>query len=295
MKIFLAGMESSETLEVVKTDVIERAFYSYYYLRKKREPYTLMAGRPHIKEIIVDSGAHSFFSELQGQGLSVSVHVKKTITEEAPQVYWENFLAWLKKWNNLFDYFVELDIGEIAGQDKVMEWREELKQAGLYQKCITVYHPEVQTFEDYLEMLKDSQSKYVALEGDRPKRPRLPYNSLIKPAYEQGIKVHGFAFCKREALMKYPFYSTDATSWKAGMQYATTLAFDGKRLGTIKLNNENNNLYSLSKKVKDLAQVHDKNLAVGRVKRMEIAVEAYKEMERYFTQVWEARGVIYKT
>jgi hypothetical protein len=247
--------------------------------------------RPHVKSIIVDSGAHSFFSEMQGSGLSVSVHTKKTITKDTPENYFLGYLQWLQDNKDYYDYFVELDIGEVVGQETVLKWREEIRKAGLYSRCITVFHPRVMDFNDYLKMLEDSESKFVALEGDRPGRLRLPYNKLIKPAYEKGIKVHGFAFIKRDGLDCYPFYSVDATSWKASVQYGTGLTATKDGLRMISYKNEPQSIVGLAKRFSNVLEVHSEDKKIQRYKRLEIAISAYRDLEKYYNELWERRGI----
>jgi hypothetical protein len=294
MKVYLAGMESAERGNVITKGWIDNAFYSYYYMRDKDTPVTLVNGRPHIKSIILDSGAHSFFAEVLSSKVSASVHVKKTKTKETPDVYFANYVRWLKKWMHLIDYYVELDIGEIVGQSKVLEWREILKKEGLYHKCITVYYPAVMTWEDYLATLDDSQSKYVALESDRAGRARLDYNKIIKPAYDKKIKVHGFAFLKREGLLKFPFYSVDGSSWLTGTQWGASMVAVGNEIKNVRFIQESEELFSLSKAVTDLIDVVSSNLKLQREKRLELAILGYKAMERFYTELWRSRGIIWE-
>jgi len=291
MRVYLAGMESRERAEIINTGLIDNAFFSYYYVRGKEAPTTLLHGRPKIGKIILDSGAHSFFAEVLSRKVSASVHVKKTKTKETPDQYMADYIVWLKKWHHLVDFFVELDIGEIAGQNKVLEWREALKKAGLYHKTITVYHPEVMDWDAYIAMINDSQSKYIALESDRSGRARLPYLKLIKPAYDKGVRVHGFAFLKREGLEKFPFYSVDGSSWLTGTQWGASLVAIKHKISQVRFIEGKPELYALSKEVDDLIHVLDPDLKLQREKRLEIAVKAYKLMQEHYTELWEARGI----
>jgi len=291
MKVYLAGMENAARADVVDKGIIDNAFYSYYYLRGKKAPVTLISGRKRIKNIILDSGAHSFFAETLSRRVSASVHVKKTKTKETPAEYFEEYVRWLKQWGHLVDYFVELDIGELVGQDTVMKWRETFKQEGLYNKCITVYHPEVITFEEYLKMLDDSQSRYVALEGVRPGTPMLPYLRLIKEAFDRKVKVHGFAFLKRKGLLKFPFYSVDGSSWLTGTQWGASIAVIKNKIKQVRFIQKSEDLFALSQEVDNLIEVLSDDPQTQREKRLEIAVDAYKLMQSYYTALWDSRGV----
>ena len=291
MKIYLAGLEQEDTLQLLKEKLIENGFISFYYERKHKKSLMPVV-RKGIKNVIVDSGAHTFFSEMTYAGLSVSVHKKKTKTKETGEEYFTQYKEWLLKNSNYYDYFVELDIGELVGQKKVLEWREELKKLGLYDRCITVYHPDIMTFQDYIDTLEDSQSKFVALEGDRPQhRKRLPYLRLIKEGFNRKVRMHGFAMTKDDAFLKFPFYSVDSTSWKAGVMYGVAKVITAKKkIKNIKFKDKN----AFSKIGNANATlIHNKVLNIARYARYVLSINAYKKIEKEITRIWEARGIIW--
>ena len=257
-------------------------------MRGKKEPATLFENRKHAKTIIVDSGAHTFFSENSDEGLTVSVHTKKTKTKETPEEYFENYLLWAKKYYDYYDYFVELDIGELVGQDVVLQWRERLKQHGIFDKCITVMHPATCTYEEYLQMLDESESKYCALEGLRAGQAQIPYGKYLLAAYEKGVKVHGFALTNKKIVEKYPFFSVDSSSWKAGLQYGTyARSVDGKS----KAISFKENKWGHDMTMPGLIDVYSDHLKTQRLARLRLAVKSYADMQTYYTKVWKARGI----
>lgn len=292
MKIFLAGAEASDNFEIIERGGIKNAFLSYYYLRKNSSEERLAFYRKNIGTIIVDSGAHTFFAENHELGLSTGVLKKKTKTKQSPESYFEDYKKWVKKYFQYFDYFVELDIGELVGQKKVLAWREELKALGLYKKCITVYHPDVMSWDDYIATLEDSQSKYVALEGDRSKRTRLPYVKLIKECYDRGIKVHGFAMTKGNVLEKYPFYSADSTSWRAGCQYGCAKVPTINGLENVRYTDQRAMMRVKAVNLLDLHNYDKRYVSV--IKNYELTTKAYQEWQDHFTKLWEKRGIIWK-
>jgi hypothetical protein len=293
MIIYLAGAEGGDTDNLIEQNSIRHGFASYYYIRTmKNKAEKMQFLRKHIRKIVIDSGAHSFFSELHEEGMSVSVHIKKTKTKETPDEYWELYKKWLLANQEYFDYFVELDIGEIVGQDKVLQWREELKELGLYHKCITVYHPDVVTEKEWVEYIKDSQSKYVAVEGDRPLRSRLPYGRLLKYAYDHGVRVHGFAMTKKDVMEKYPFYSVDSTSWKAGVMYGRgyVVGHDGVKAVCFKDKKD----VSLIKAPMSVKQLNHKTASISCKSRLYLSIKAYQKMENYYTKLWTKRGIVWR-
>jgi len=293
MKLFLAGFENETWHPIIKTKRVENAFVSYYYMREQKDlgRSAMEVVRDSVKTIIVDSGAHSFFSERYDEGLSVSNLRKRTKTKQTPDEYMEGYLKWAKAFYPMFDYFVELDIGEIVTQKRVLEWREQIKAEGLYGKCITVNHPAVVPFEDWLATIKDSQSKYVAIEGERQNRERLPYNKLIEPCYKAGVRVHGFAMLKKDVLEKYPFYSVDSTSWMGGILYGRGMAINGKRNSFVNYNEKSHQSVSLAKHPIDVNELYSLNKKTQYFARGMLSVEAYRKMQKHYTALWELRGI----
>jgi hypothetical protein len=213
---------------------------------------------------------------------------KKTKTKDTPEEFFQKYKQWLIINQDNLDYFVELDIGELVGQDTVLKWRQELKDLGLYKKCITVYHPACMSYEDWISTLEDSQSKYVALEGVRGGKWILPYLKLIKDCYDRKIKVHGFGMTKEKVYNNYPFYSVDSSSWKAGSQF-------GCQKYSI---NEKNKLVTFKNKVSALSinshlaiKTLDNNLKIQRFSRYALAVETYRKIEENTRRLWQAKGI----
>lgn len=296
MKLYLAALESYDLVPVIEKNIAESGFFSYYYLKGKNEPASLIASRPHLENIVIDSGAHTFFAEnasrddvvKEGKRLSASAHVKKTITKETPDEYFDAYVEWIIKYRQYFDYAVELDIGELVGQAKVNKWRERLKQVGVYDQIITVMHPAVMTWDDYIAMLDDSESGYVAMEGMRPGSSQIPYFKYIQAAMDRGVKVHGFALTKEKIMSKYPFYSVDSSSWKAGVQYGTyTKSVDGHR----KMVNFRQDKWNHDFTVPNLVDAYHATLKTQRYKRLELSARSYQDMANYYTKVWQARGI----
>jgi len=148
------------------------------------------------------------------------------------------------------------------------------------------------TFQDYIDTLEDSQSKFVALEGDRPQhRKRLPYLRLIKEGYNRKVRIHGFAMTKDDAFLKFPFYSVDSTSWKAGVMYGVAKVITAKKkIKNIKFKDKN--VFSKIGNA-NATLIHNKVLNIARYARYVLSINAYKKIEKEITRIWEARGIIW--
>lgn len=295
MKIFLAWWEAKSLNEIIETWIIENLFMSYYSLRTKKNILELREllslRRKRCKLIVLDSWAHTFFSELSSEWLSVSVHTKKTKTKESPEIYMKNYLSWLKVFHPYIDYFVELDIWEIVWQKKVEEWREEIKKAWLWNKCITAYHPNIMTDEYFENMCKESGSKYIWVEWDRPNRPRLPYNKLIKIARKYNVRLHWFAMTKKSVYFDYPFFSVDSTSWLAWLQYWASITLNRDR--QVQATRFKNKEHLLQVKEKNTHLTHSKQKKTQHMLRALYAAKAYKVIQEQSEYLWKERGITY--
>lgn len=268
MRIFLAGAENhvgrrNPNLYVKDAFV---SFFSYY----KQVGRDLAVVKSRAKSIIVDSGAHSFFSMNKEIVHAAGVARRKKI-DLNPDHYFLTYLDWLEKNKELYDYFVELDIAEIYGMDKLLAWRQEFKKRGLFKKCITVYHPEIMTFNDLKDLVEENKKDgdgYIALEGLRGKTRKVDYPACAKYLMEQKVRFHGFAMVKRKYMELIPFYSVDSSSWLAGIMYGGAT---GYRKGRLTHGIAGRSVQEETKLIESAA--------------------AYESLAGYFTRLWEHRGI----
>lgn len=302
MRIYLAAAEAapqqdSDTfpyLDYLRAGNIQHAFISFYAVRKGGSQNVVTARRALVQgggTLFVDSGAHSFFTENHDLTPSSAGRARVVVAKENPSAYFAKYVAWLKTHWEEFHYFAELDIGELVGQRTVERWRELLKSEGLWSKCVPVYHPAVMTERQYLAMLDDAESRYIALEGDRQDRPRLNYLPLLKPAYDRGVRVHGFAMVKQDAMDAYPFFSVDSSSWKAFAQYGVVTCW---RNGKLKMRNTSDPRQALKMGL-GLEHASQNRSHFVLMDKLRMSVDAYRKMQDYYTRYWEARGIRWDT
>ena len=149
-------------------------------------------------------------------------------------------------------------------------------------------HPATCTYEEYLKMLDESESKYVALEGLRGGQKQISYGKYLIPAYKKKVKVHGFALTNKKIIDKYPFYSVDSSSWKAGLQYGVyARSVDGQSKAISFKENKWGHDFTMP----NLIDVYNENLKVQRLDRLTLAVKSYADMQTYYTKLWKARGI----
>lgn len=294
MRIYFAAMESSDTL----FPFVDNGLFSYYYLRddnKKGNSINLARKTNPDMNIFIDSGAHSFFSATEGGVFAASSQLRKTDNKaKNVDVYMENYVRWVKDNWDCFNWYVELDIGELVGQKKVNEWYKMLQKEKVSSKCIRVFHPRVMTIDDYKDIL-NCDSKFIALEGVRAGTKPLPYGKLVRMAYEKEVKVHGFAMTKQLYLEKIPFYSVDSTSWQAGYRYGSGYVPEKNEVQPQILNinsrDEMTKRYyvSIRKSLSKEFSATERDNYLGY-----LGIQAYQKYEKYLTELWAKRGVVWK-
>jgi hypothetical protein len=273
MIIYLAGMErvnSSRSMARLIPMIDQRnTFYSYFYKSTLEG-----ACRQKVvvgKQRVVDSGAHSFFATTSGIGFPMMQTKTRHRKQKTPDFYVRSYIEWIQSRYNQFDYFVELDIQELVGYERVKLWRQWYEKAGIAPKMMWCYH-NTNSFQEFEEMVAEVPSRYLGIEGVRNNRAPLPYNTFIRHAYEGKCRIHGFAMVKREYLKQYPFYSVDSSTWsyvdRTGARYAH---YKGK---FISLRDEMGvkNYYNLERRTQQV-------------------LESIAVLENYFTKYWRERGV----
>ena len=281
MRIYLAGLECYFSYLEEANVKVRNSFISFYAMHKANSEILLRnvqrARQLSQGKIVCDSGAHSFFSENPLAGASASGHRKSTKTITTPDDYFELYKNFMHIAEPYVDYFVELDIGELVTQKKVEAWRKMLEREGLIDRIIKVYHPAVMSWAEFEETCRLSESKYVAVEGDRPlqRKSRLDYTRAIKIARAHDCKIHGFAMTKKNALDMYPFYSVDSSSWAAFIVWGSSSIVRDK-----------------SKHLKEIDS-HRARTPEGRKHLYAQEVAAWLEREDYYTRLWEKRGVFW--
>lgn len=283
---------------------MRNGFVSIYYMRTRYGHFatslkSMRLIRSCIKGlVIIDSGAHTFFNASGGGIGSAGGQKKKTGITETPHEYFANYVQWLKAFRGLYDYFVELDVGEIVGQETVEKWREVLRKEGLLDKCLPVFHPAVETIEDFIQRLDSWPSRYVGIEGFRDGKGTIDYQRILRAAYHKGVRVHGFAMVRLDALSnQLPFYSADSLSWKSGGMWkrvytAGTGVFARARF----LRLEPTNKEELNALHKVAINAGHRFAALLHPKRFYVATNfegalAMQQMEDDITRIWEARGI----
>lgn len=215
MKVFLSGIESSEKNiidEYIKQQKkIDYCLTSYFYLRKKETLKNKIFN--FAKEILVDSGAHSFQKG------------KKVDWVE----YTKQYAEFIKEFDrpNVIGYF-EMDVDNIIGYDKVLELRKILENVS--DKIIPVWHKN-RGIEEYKRMCKDYAGKVIAVTGFKNEDIKdEQYLMFLKYAKKYNCKVHCLGMTRIKILNKVPFDYVDSSTWKQAGNYGEYRQFKNGKI-----------------------------------------------------------------
>lgn len=210
MKVFLSGLEAEtkhifEHLEKTK-DKLEFGLVSYFYIRKNPEMFELI--KRNTKELLVDSGAHTF-----QKGTSVD-WVK----------YTEEYAEWIREndADNIVGYF-EMDVDVAIGYENVLKLRKILDASS--EKIIPVWHKN-RGVSEYKKMCEEKAHSIVAVTGFKNEDIQdHQYGAFLKYAWEHGKKVHCLGMTRVKVLNKVPFDYVDSSSWKQTGVYGSVKMF----------------------------------------------------------------------
>lgn len=205
MKVFLSALENGSTCYNSKKSLakflLENGIkfnynlMSYFYIKNKKELAELI--RDNSKEILIDSGAHSF--------------------QKGRKVDWveytRQYAEFIKQFDrpNVIGYF-EMDVDNIIGYDKVLELREILESTS--NKIIPVWHKN-RGIEEFKKMCQEYQNKVIAITGFKNEDIKdEQYLMFLKYAKKYNCKVHCLGMTRKKVLDKVPFDYVDSSSWK---------------------------------------------------------------------------------
>lgn len=177
---------------------------SFYYIKSEKDYKSAVNVRDNSKEVLIDSGAHSF--------------------QKGKKVDWEEFTKeyaeFIKKFDkpNVIGYF-EMDVDNIIGYDKVLELRKILEKNS--DKIIPVWHKN-RGIEEYKKMCKDYSDKIIAITGFKNEDIKdEQYMMFLKYAKKYNCKVHCLGMTRKKLLDKIPFDYVDSSSWCQKSIYGT--------------------------------------------------------------------------
>lgn len=203
MKVFLASLEVGSRAKRIHADVGQMLWNltSYWYLRRAKSEWPII--RDYSREVLVDSGAHTF---------------QRSATRTDFERYTHEYAEWIAKNDapHILGYF-EMDIDNVVGYDEVRRLREILLSAT--DKIIPVWHSN-RGVQDYRQMVREFSGRWVSVTGFRNEDiTDDQYWLFVKEAWDHNCRIHGLGLTRPEILDRVPFDSCDSSSWSMSVTY----------------------------------------------------------------------------
>jgi len=225
---------------------------------------------PEDKFLMVDSGAHSWNKTTLTKA-SNNLKQKKKL----PDIYEfsEKYIGFMEELKEKPFVFVELDCYGILSLDYLDDIYKRVQEIKGKFQYIRTYHPVLDGGS--LKVLKkwlDEGQSYIGIGNDSTHL----FNKIFALTKDK-VKYHGFAVTKDEMCIKYPFYSCDSTTVLSAQKYGSYYEY---------------RLYQLLKK--DIIKDRRVEAVIDVQRRLVEGLVAMKESEKFYTKLWERRGVSWK-
>ena len=194
---------------------------SFHYLQKRKEAFMDIINQIQDRDgvFMTDSGA---FSAFMGDNVNER-------TEEFWLPYLERYVEFLTVNCKKIHVAANLDLDNIVGRDIVDKWNEKyfhplekiVNITYVTQKDINKMYGDLtglHRFKEYCNLYK-----YVGVNAWM--KPHI--STIVAQAKIKKIRIHGFAWTDK-AVMNYPVFSVDSSSWLSGQRYGSTYRYDGK-------------------------------------------------------------------
>jgi hypothetical protein len=225
-RLIYSGVEGKKYFTILYNMGIKNYLMSYHYIREK-----------HIKmskyidmglKFFIDSGAYTYQNDEKYQDY----------TEEQWEQQIKEYLDWARDNKETIFAIANLDLEYLVGQETVCKWNEEYFEPFMLETGIPVcfiWHDVtgIEEWERYCERYSYVGFPWLLNEGLYGGG----YNrcsKLLKIAEKHNTLVHGMGMTRASMLTKLPFYSSDSTTWKMGLEYGNFLVFTGKNIRQIK-------------------------------------------------------------
>lgn len=172
MQVYMAGIEGqSKNLGRLPDNYIDFALSSYFYLGERKNVLDLLYKK--CNHILIDSGAHSF---QHGKKVDLNTFIDK-------------YISFIRRNtdNPKIEGFFEMDIDNVVGYEKVLEYRKQLEEVS--NKIIPVWHTN-RGINDFIEMCKKYSGKRISIGGFSGDIIDGQYNLFINLAHKYNCKVH---------------------------------------------------------------------------------------------------------
>lgn len=282
MKIYLALNNTKIHINLVKDFNPENVLISYQYFKDVNE-LTSLSNNWLPKNLILDSGAFSVWTK---QGV-IDINKYLEFCKKSKEEFGDKTNLFFVNLDVLPGKFKEYPTKEQRENSAEQGWKnmEFLEAGGV--KVIPVFHQH-EDFKWLEKMMKYTDYIGISPANDEPQSSKDRWLSQVFSMLKADYKTHGFAVTSFNTLKKFPFYSADSSSWTAGARYARIPVFYNGKFECINFK-EKADLSKLLRKTNCNTAALD-----SYHERMKIGINSYLEMEKFLTDLWTKRGIVFK-
>jgi hypothetical protein len=208
--LIYSGVENESYFDILRECGISNFLVSYHYVQKKRLDLRQRFSGLDIR-MMIDSGAFTYQTDPEFSNFSIN--------------YWEDlirgYLAWAEKNREFIFAIANMDIELLVGGAVVDRWNKEFFEPFMLRTGIPVcfvWHPDTyQTWEYYCQ--RYPFVGFSAMHGESSLDLTQYCREKVKTAEKYESLVHGFALTRTGLLTEVPFYTSDSTTWLAGLKY----------------------------------------------------------------------------
>ncbi len=209
-----------------------------------------------FESVLIDSGGFSAHT----QGVQIDI---------------DNYIEFLQTYASSIEIYANLD--SIGDAVKSFDNFKYMKSKGM--SPLPVFHQgeDYSYLEHYLKT-----EPYIALGGmvGFSNDKLMPWLdtcfSYIK--HHWPVKIHGFGITSPDLMKRYPFYSVDSTSWLMSGRFGEITGYNIG--GKVRVKRD-----EMAKRMSKLTDYKEKAA---------ISIESYKKLEKYMTELWASRGIVWK-
>lgn len=270
MIFYLSGFGPDQFYEKGEQAGIKNYLYSFHLWKQYTDPATGIKDiSKRVKEgqnIFIDSGGYT--ARVKGVKIDVREYVK--------------FLKHNAQYITVAANLDTNDVAETLFNEKFL--MSEVPNVPI----IPIYHYSDFIHPEHRNLIEDYVEKYdyigvggVAGTGVN-KAVLYKFLSYVFARTKDKVRVHGLGMTGRELVTTFPFYSVDSTSWQEGMRFGGSVAPNGTKIR-----------YRTGKNILE-AGVSREVLAMSYKERLVYELEFWKRFEKEITDLWTARGVVWK-
>jgi hypothetical protein len=216
MKLLLAGAESKKIRASLIECGVRNTLVSYFYIIDRGVDIEEYFDK--FENVALDSGGFTFLEKARTSKKGFKADHEK---------YLNNYLEFIDKHKGRFFWVANFDINIVVGDDKVLEWNELFRKFENVQKVCYIIHDYELPYKN-LYLYFDLYDMVGITSNWRGEKDDIGYfEQVYNLSLTKRKLVHGFAMTNFVTIDKFPFYSTDSTTYIGGTKYGSTYVWNG--------------------------------------------------------------------